>query len=98
MPQEDKGMLTPGRLLGVSGFIIVTLIGVLWTINSNRLNALEEWRKQTDASRAERIVSIRTEIALTKERLQNLTEKVNDLRDEIHHLREDFDLHRKGPK
>jgi uncharacterized protein YlxW (UPF0749 family) len=98
MPPEDQPFLTPSKLLGIMGIIVFSLIGVLWTINNNRINNLEEWRKQTDASRATRVVEVRTEIALAKERLQTLADKVTELKTEIQHLRDDLDEHRKSKK
>ena len=90
MPAKETTFLTPARLLGVSGFIIVSLIAVLGNFNNTRINALEEWRKATDASRLSRTTEFRTDIALTKERVTVMSEKVSELKAEIQRLRDDL--------
>jgi hypothetical protein len=77
--------LTQNKLLTISGIIICTLIGVVWSINNTRLQALEEWRKRQDAYRN---AHVDTEIAITKEKVQMLVDKVSKMEMELDRLSE----------
>ena len=95
MAPKETPFLTPNRIMGVLGVVVFSLIGVIWTYNNNRLTAVEEWRKTTDANRAQRSIEIRTEIALTKERLLILTDKVNELKTQVQALQTELEKKKK---